>query len=89
MTQMNSTSGGNRPRRNSALLFVALLVAGLAMLAIRVVARPDVSLGEMVLPFLGGLLVAGAVFVIVRRDRQERDSLPPDQRDRQDQGVPR
>lgn len=89
MTQMSRETGDRRPGRGkSVLLFAALLIAGLAMLGMRVLARPDVGLAEMILPFLGGLLIAGAIAMIVRRDRQDRESLPPSVRDRQDHGTP-
>jgi hypothetical protein len=86
---MNAPSNGApRRRKTSAVVFAVLLLAGLLMLAVRLVARPDVSIGEAVLPVLGGIAIAVALAVMVRRDRQERDSLPTDQRDRQDHGTP-
>ncbi|AWK90016.1 hypothetical protein [Azospirillum thermophilum] len=86
---MSRETGDRRPGRGKpVLLFAALLIAGLAMLGMRVLARPDVGLGDMILPFLGGLLIAGAIAMIVRRDRRDRESLPPSVRDRQDHGTP-
>ncbi|MCG5243190.1 hypothetical protein [Azospirillum doebereinerae] len=91
MTSNNGpgNNGSGPSRRTPKLLFAGLLVIGLLMLVARTVARPDVSVAEMVFPALGGLAIAAAIVVIVRRDRQERDSLPPNARSRQDQGMPR
>lgn len=86
---MTSNTGSGRSRRTPWLLFAGLLVLGLVMLVARTVMRPDVGLGEMVFPALGGLVIAAAIAVIVWRDRSERDRLPPSERDRQDRGNPR
>ncbi|MBP2230717.1 hypothetical protein [Azospirillum agricola] len=86
---MTSNTGPKGSRRTPRLLFAGLLVVGLLMLVARTVARPDVGFGEMVFPALGGLAIAAAIVVIVRRDRSERDALPPQERGRQDQGMPR
>ncbi|CAO3352471.1 hypothetical protein [Azospirillum palustre] len=92
MTEMTPESDG-RPTRNPARhrslrLLLALLVLGLVMLASRVLALPNIGMGEMIVPLLGGLFVAVAIVLIVRRDRADRDALPPSRRDRQDQGMP-
>lgn len=90
MTQMNPNTGGQPPRRrNSVIVFAALLIGGLLLLVVRMVAMPTVSVGEIVLPLVGGVLMALGIAYIVRRDRRERDSLPQSQRDSQDQGMPR
>ncbi len=88
MTQMTSNTGGRRSRRTPRLLFAGLLVVGLVMLVARTVMRPDVSVGEMIFPALGGLAMAAAIAVIVRRDRSDRDHLPLSERNRQDHGTP-
>ncbi|HYD66638.1 hypothetical protein [Azospirillum sp.] len=86
---MNAPSNGApRRRKTSAVVFAVLLLAGLLMLAIRLVARPDVTIGEAALPVLGGIAIAVALAVMVRRDRQDRDSLPAARQDRPDQGSP-
>lgn len=86
---MGPTSGGQPPRRrNSVIVFVALLAIGLVMLVGRMLARPDVSVGELIVPALGGAAMAAAIGYIVLRDRRERASLPPSKRDSQDQGMP-
>lgn len=89
MTQMNPNTGGQPPRRrNSVIVFAALLIGGLLILVIRMVAMPTVSVGDIVLPLVVGVLMALAIAYMVRRDRRDRDSLPPSQRDSQDQGMP-
>ncbi|PWC33291.1 hypothetical protein [Azospirillum sp. TSO35-2] len=85
---MTSNSGSGRSRRASWRLFLGLLVLGLVMLVARALALPNMSMGEMVIPLIGGLFVAVAIVVIVRRDRADRNALPPSQRNRQDQGNP-
>lgn len=82
------SNGAPRRRKTSVVVFAALLLGGLLLLAIRLVARPDITVGEAVLPVLGGIAIAVALAVMVRRDRQDRDSLPASQRDRQDHGTP-
>ncbi|MGQ9369706.1 hypothetical protein [Azospirillum sp. ST 5-10] len=86
-----SPQPNDRPprRRGTTVLFVGLLLAGLAVLALRMVAAPGVSGLEMVLPILGGVLIAAAIAVIVVRERRDRRHMTPAERDRQDQGVPR
>lgn len=88
MTEMTPKSGGGHPRRRSWPLLLGLLVLGLVMLASRALALPNIGMAEMILPLIGGLLVAVAIVVIVRRDRADRSALPPSKRDRQDQGMP-
>lgn len=88
MTEMTSKSDGRPPRNRSLRLLLALLVLGLVMLASRALALPNVGMAEMIIPLLGGLFVAVAIVLIVRRDRADRDALPPSRRDRQDQGMP-
>ena len=86
---MDPTSGGQPPRRrNSTTIFVALLAIGLLMLVVRMLVRPDVSVGELVVPVLGGLAMAAAIGFIVIRDRRDRAAMPPSRRDSQDQGMP-
>ncbi|HYH19328.1 MAG TPA: hypothetical protein VD995_11990 [Azospirillum sp.] len=86
---MNAPSNGApRRRRTSAVVFAVLLLGGLLLLAIRLVARPDITIGEAAIPVLGGIAIAVALAVMVRRDRQDRDSLSADRRDRPDQGTP-
>ncbi|WP_147395100.1 hypothetical protein [Azospirillum cavernae] len=85
---MTPNTGSKRSHRAPRLLFAGLLFAGLLMLVARTASRPDVSLGEMLFPAIGGLVVLAAIAVIVRQDRRERDALPPAQRDRQDHGTP-
>ncbi len=90
-TPQMSPQPNDRPprRRGTTVLFVGLLLAGLAVLALRMVAAPGVSGLEMVLPILGGVLIAAAIAVIVVRERRDRRHMTPAERDRQDQGVPR
>ncbi|QCG88452.1 hypothetical protein [Azospirillum sp. TSH100] len=76
------------PRHRSWRLLLALLVLGLVMLGSRVLALPNIGMGEMIVPLLGGLFVAVAIVLIVRRDRADRAALPPSRRNRQDQGMP-
>lgn len=86
---MAPTSGGQPPRRRSSItIFVALLALGLVMLVGRMLAMPTVSLGEIIVPVLGGIAMAAAIGFIVLRDRRERAALPPSRRDSQDQGMP-
>ncbi|AWU94030.1 hypothetical protein [Azospirillum ramasamyi] len=92
MTEMTPESDGRstrKPARHRSLrLMLALLVLGLVMLGSRVLALPNIGMAEMIIPMLGGLFVAIAIVMIVRRDRAERDSLPPSRRNSQDQGMP-
>ncbi len=92
MTEMTPESDGrstrNPPRHRSLRLLLALLVLGLVMLGSRALALPNIGMGEMIIPMLGGLFVAVAIVMIVRRDRADRDALPPSRRNRQDQGMP-
>lgn len=92
MTEMTPESDGrstrNPPRNRSLRLLLALLVLGLVMLGSRALALPNIGMGEMIIPMLGGLFVAVAIVMIVRRDRADRDALPPSRRNRQDQGMP-
>lgn len=92
MTEMTPESDGRsphrQPRHRSWRLLLALLVLGLVMLASRALSLPNVGMGEMIVPLLGGLFVAVAIVLIVRRDRADRAALPPSRRDRQDQGMP-
>ncbi len=85
---MTPTPANPTPNRKTRLLFAALLVVGLVMLVVRTATRPDVSAGEMLVPALGGLAVAGVIALIVRQDRRDRAALPANQRDRQDHGTP-
>jgi len=78
-----------RWRRSSVLVFAGFLALGLLMLAGRFAALPGLDFGQVVLPLLGGIGMAAALAVIVLRDRRERAELPPEERDRQDQGTPR
>lgn len=80
----------NQPsrRRSSISVFAALLVGGVLVLVIAMLSKPDVSLADVWLPLLVGLAMAGATVVIVARDRRERKSLPPEERDSQDHGLP-
>lgn len=87
---MNSHTSGRPPRRRSTVVFFGVLLGlGLLMLIGRMVALPGFSFGEAILPALGGLFIAIALAVIVRRDRAERAHMTPEERNRQDQGVPR
>jgi len=92
MTEMTPKSDGGPPRspspNRSLRLLLGLLVLGLVMLASRALALPNIGMGEMILPLLGGLFVAVAIVLIVRRDRADRDALPPSRRNRPDQGTP-
>ncbi|GLR79534.1 hypothetical protein GCM10007856_22090 [Azospirillum oryzae] len=88
MTEMTPKSDGRPSRNRSLRLLLALLVLGLVMLASRVLALPNIGMAEMIIPMLGGLFVAVAIVLIVRRDRADRDALPPSRRNRQDQGMP-
>lgn len=92
MTEMTPESDGRStrkpPRNRSLRLLLALLVLGLVMLGSRALALPNIGMAEMIIPLLGGLLVAVAIVMIVRRDRADRDALPPSRRNRQDQGMP-
>ncbi|MBP2297831.1 hypothetical protein [Azospirillum picis] len=85
---MTPKSHRDGPRRRSWPILLGLLLLGLVMLAARALALPNVGMTEMILPLLGGLVVAVAIVVIVRRDRAERSALPPSRRDRPDQGMP-
>ncbi|WP_042442914.1 hypothetical protein [Azospirillum sp. B510] len=85
---MTSKPEGGQPRHRSWRLLLALLLLGLVMLASRALALPNVGMAEMIVPLLGGLFVAVAIVLIVRRDRADRDALPPSRRDRPDQGMP-
>ncbi|MBY6262260.1 hypothetical protein EI613_10075 [Azospirillum sp. 412522] len=85
---MTPKSDGGPQRHRSLRLLLALLVLGLVMLASRVLALPNIGMGEMIVPLLGGLFVAVAIVLIVRRDRADRDALPASRRNRQDQGMP-
>ncbi len=67
---------------------MALLIAGLLLLVVRMLAMPTVSAGEIVLPLLAGIGMALAIGVMVMRDRRERNALPPSERNRQDRGMP-
>ena len=87
---MNSHRSGTPPRRRSTVVFFAVLLGlGLLMLIGRMIALPGFSAGEAIFPALGGLFIAVALAVIVRRDRAERAQMTPEERERQDQGVPR
>ncbi|WP_448203079.1 hypothetical protein [Azospirillum sp. sgz302134] len=86
---MAPTSGGQTPRRRSSVaVFAALLIGGLLLLVVRMLAMPEVSFGEILVPALGGIAMAAAIAVIVLRDRRERAAMPPSRRDSQDQGMP-
>ncbi|HYG85896.1 MAG TPA: hypothetical protein VD978_06530 [Azospirillum sp.] len=87
---MNAHTGGKPSRRRSTAFFFAVLLGlGLLMLIGRMVALPGFSLGEAIFPALGGLLIAVALAFIVVRERRERARMPPEERNRQDQGTPR
>ncbi len=90
---MNTHTGGKPPQpknwsRNTLVLFAALLGLGLLMLIGRIIALPDVSLGQMIFPTLGGLFIAVALVVLVRKDQRERTQMTPQEKNRQDQGTP-
>lgn len=87
---MNPHTDGKPPRRrNTVIIFAALLGFGLLMLVGRMLALPGMDLGDAVFPILGGLFIAVALAVIVLRDRRERAALNAERRNRQDQGMPR
>lgn len=61
--------------RKSALLFAGLLAVGLLTLVGRLLARPDISVGEIAWPVLGGVAVAAALYWMVRQGRDR--GTPP------------
>ncbi|KAA0681090.1 hypothetical protein [Roseomonas genomospecies 6] len=86
---MSPNDPGPSPRRSTSVtIFVALLVAGLLLLIVRMAFMPTVSGWDVVLPLLAGVGMALAIGVMVMRDRRERNALPPSERDRQDRGMP-
>ena len=93
--QMNShtqhTPPGGRParRRSPVMFFAVLLGLGLLLLAGRMLALPGFTFGEAIFPILGGVFIAVALAVIVRRDRREQAQLTAEERNRQDHGMPR
>lgn len=87
---MNAHTDGKPTRRRSTVVFFAVLLGlGLLMLIGRMLALPGFNAGEAIFPALGGLFIAVALAVIVLRDRRERAELTPEERDRQDRGMPR
>ncbi|WP_029009726.1 hypothetical protein [Azospirillum halopraeferens] len=76
-------------RRSTIVLFLAFLIGGLALLVFRMAGAPGVAGWEMILPVLGGVLIAGAIALIVVRERRERRHMSERERNRQDHGVPR
>jgi membrane associated rhomboid family serine protease len=87
---MNTHTDGKPTRRRGTVVFFAVLLGlGLLMLIGRMLALPGFSAGEAIFPALGGLFIAVALAVIVLRDRRERAEMTPEERNRQDQGMPR
>lgn len=85
----SNTRGQQQPnRRGTIILFGVLLVMGLAILGLRMLEFVSFSDGTMIGPIVGGLIMAVVIAVIVRRDRNQRNTLPTSRKDRQDQGVP-
>lgn len=89
MIQMNAPNPP-RPTRSggSMKVFLALLFGGLAVLALRVFTAPDGGFLVMLLPVLGGALVAAAIALLVLRERRERRSMSEAERNQPDQGMP-
>ena len=71
------------------VFFAVLLGLGLLMLVGRMLALPGFTFGEAIVPVLGGLAMAAALAVIVTRDRRERAQMTREERNSQDQGMPR
>lgn len=70
------------------MVFVALLVGGLLLLAVRMVAAPGVNAVDMLLPIVGGVLIALAIALMVRRERNQRRRMTPEERNRPEEGMP-
>ncbi len=87
---MNANTHGKPARRKgTAVFFAVLLGLGLLMLVGRMLALPGFDAGQAIFPILGGLFIAIALAVIVMRDRRERAEMTAEERNRQDQGMPR
>lgn len=84
-------AAGRKParRRSTMVFFAVLLGLGLLILVGRMLALPGFTFGEAIFPILGGVFIAVALAVIVRRDRREQAQLTAEERNRQDQGMPR
>ncbi|NYZ14014.1 hypothetical protein HL658_15770 [Azospirillum sp. RWY-5-1] len=85
-----NTPNTPRPSRSggSMKVFLALLFGGLAVLALRVFTAPDGGFFTMLLPVLGGALVAAAIALLVVRERRERKAMTESERNQPDQGMP-
>ncbi len=80
--------GEPKRRTSSVVIFVALLVGGLLLLATRLVVAPGTGVLDVVLPVVVGVLLAVGIGYMVARERRERKQMSTAEKNKPEHGMP-